>query len=68
MGDTESRDVFSRLSGQRLAAERMSPVACTMPEIARSVVVFPAPLAPSSVVTPPSATVSSSPNSTWVAP
>ena len=52
----------------RSPAKRMSPVVRSMPDTARSVVVLPAPLAPSSVVTPPSATSRSSPNSTWVRP
>ena len=39
--------------------DRARPSACTMPEMARSVVVLPAPLAPSSATTSPGATVRS---------
>ena len=49
-------------------SKRMSPVARTMPESARNVVVLPAPFAPSSVVMPPASTARSMPNSAWVAP
>ena len=56
-----------RSPGRRssVPSKRISPRVRTMPHSARSVVVLPAPLAPSSVVTPPSSTAKSSPNSTW---
>jgi hypothetical protein len=49
-------------------AKRISPSVRTMPQIARRVVVLPAPLAPSSVVTSPSSTTKSSPWRTLVGP
>src|ERR1700722_17931720 len=45
-----------------------SPWVRTMPQIARNVVVLPAPLAPSSAVTPPSSTAKSMPCRTFVSP
>src|ERR1019366_8027008 len=45
-----------------------SPCVRTMPQIARNVVVLPAPLAPRSAVTPPSSTEKSMPCSTFVSP
>src|ERR1700722_7661612 len=46
----------------------ISPCVRNMPQIARNVVVLPAPLAPSSAVTPPSSTMKSMPCSTRVSP
>ena len=48
----------------RLPSYIRSPVERTMPQIARSVVVLPAPLAPRSAVTPPVFTTKSMPCST----
>jgi hypothetical protein len=46
----------------------MEPRVLTMAEIARRVVVFPAPLAPSTVVMPPSSIAKLTPWSAWVRP
>src|ERR1700722_8630568 len=46
----------------------ISPCVRTMPQIARRVVVLPAPLAPRSAVTPPSSTTKSMPCRTFVSP
>src|SRR5580692_9016008 len=56
------------LPSMRSSPSRISPVVRTIPQIARSVVVLPAPLAPSSAVTPPSSTEKSMPCSTRVSP
>jgi len=52
----------------RLPPRVISPPVFTMPHTARSVVVFPAPLAPRMVVMPPSATSKETPRSTRVSP
>jgi len=51
-----------------LPAKWISPVVLTIPLIARSVVVLPAPLAPSSATTVPSSTFSETPWSARIAP
>src|SRR5277367_3959532 len=56
------------LPSMRSSPSRISPVVRTIPQIARSVVVLPAPLAPSSAVTPPASTAKSMPCSTRVSP
>jgi hypothetical protein len=52
----------------RSPAKRMTPVVRTMAEMARSVVVLPAPLAPSTVVMPPGSMENVTPCSAWVRP
>src|SRR5262249_7014150 len=52
----------------RSSPSRISPLVRTMPQIARNVVVLPAPLAPSNAVTPPCSTAKSIPCSTRVSP
>ncbi len=69
VGDAEPHDVLGRLARDLAGrGSGSSPVVRTMPQTERSVVVLPAPLAPSSVVMPPSAIDRSSPCSTCVAP
>src|SRR5580658_877896 len=51
-----------------LPPSMMSPCVRTIPQMARSVVVLPAPFAPKSAVTPPSSTEKSMPCSTFVSP
>ena len=58
----------SACPSMRSPPQRISPLVRTMPQIARRVVVLPAPLAPSSAVTPPSSTTKSMPCSTASAP
>src|SRR5262245_42161015 len=52
----------------RRPSKRTSPLVLTMPHTARSVVVFPAPLAPRIVVMPPASTAKATPCSTLVHP
>src|SRR5277367_3921851 len=52
----------------RAPANWMEPSVRIMPQMARRVVVLPAPLAPSSAVTPPSSTTKSRPCKTLVSP
>ena len=55
------RAVPSALRGSGLPSKTSEPSVATMPEIARSVVVLPAPFAPSSATISPSSTVSEMP-------
>ena len=54
MRHAEAHDVLGRRPSMRSPAKRISPCVRTMSQSARSVVVLPAPLAPSSAVMPPS--------------
>ena len=51
-----------------LPSSSIAPLRETMPEIARSVVVFPAPFAPRTATTSPSPTVSETSRRAWTGP
>jgi len=61
VGDAEPHDVLGRAAGERGTSNSIVPVERTMLQIARKVVVLPAPLAPSRVVRLPSLRPKSSP-------
>ena len=69
MRDAEARDRLGRKAADRPAARAgRRPRGGSGRRAPCSVVVLPAPFAPSSAVTPPSSTAKSRPNSAWIGP
>ena len=66
--DAELRDRLRAAAAERLPAKMISPLRLTVPEIARSVVVLPAPFAPSTATIWPSSTASETPSSARTGP